>query len=41
MLEDYAQPRPMTDEERHDFLGELFTLSGWQINTEEGYEKDT
>ena len=41
MLEDYAQPRPMTDEERSDFLGELFTLSGWQINVEDGYEKDT
>jgi poly-gamma-glutamate synthesis protein (capsule biosynthesis protein) len=29
MLEDYAQPRPMTIEERAVFLEELFTASGW------------
>jgi len=29
MLEDYAQPRPMTDKERLLFLEELFTASGW------------
>ena len=29
MLEDYAQPRPMTAEERAQFLGELFQVSGW------------
>jgi poly-gamma-glutamate synthesis protein (capsule biosynthesis protein) len=28
-LEDYAQPRPMTAEEREVFLGELFQASGW------------
>jgi len=30
MLEDYAQPRPMTAGERLDFLEELFTASGWE-----------
>jgi len=30
MLEDYAQPRPMTDSERQVFLEELFTASGWE-----------
>lgn len=29
MLEDYAQPRLMTDEERAVFLKEVFTASGW------------
>ena len=29
MLEDYAQPRPMTDAERKLFLGEIFAVSGW------------
>jgi hypothetical protein len=29
MLEDYAQPRPMTVEERAQFLTELFNASGW------------
>jgi poly-gamma-glutamate synthesis protein (capsule biosynthesis protein) len=29
MLEDYAQPRPMTETERAIFLMELFTASGW------------
>ncbi len=29
MLEDYAQPRPMTAQERLVFLQELFTASGW------------
>ena len=29
MLEDFAQPRPMTEVERLMFLEELFTASGW------------
>jgi hypothetical protein len=29
MLEDYAQPRPMTKDEREAFLTEYFKLSGW------------
>lgn len=29
LLEDYAQPRPMTAEERELFLTELFEASGW------------
>ncbi len=29
ILEDFAQPRPMTIEERQLFLSELFTASGW------------
>ena len=29
ILEDYAQPRPMTEVERTRFLEELFTASGW------------
>jgi Bacterial capsule synthesis protein PGA_cap len=29
MLEDYAQPRPMTLEERQQFLSDIFTASGW------------
>jgi poly-gamma-glutamate synthesis protein (capsule biosynthesis protein) len=29
MLEDYAQPRPMTTSERMLFLEELFSSSGW------------
>jgi poly-gamma-glutamate synthesis protein (capsule biosynthesis protein) len=28
-LEDFAQPRPMTDEERGYFLSEIFTASEW------------
>ena len=31
MLEDYAQPRPMTDKERLVFLKELFSASGWEF----------
>jgi len=30
MLEDYAQPRPMTDRERSTFLKELFSASEWE-----------
>lgn len=30
MLEDYAQPRPMTLDERRQFLSELFAVSNWQ-----------
>ena len=30
MLEDYAQPRPMTEKERLVFLEELFIASGWE-----------
>ncbi len=30
ILEDYAQPRPMTENERHIFLEEIFTASGWE-----------
>jgi hypothetical protein len=30
MLEDYAQPRPMTEDERLIFLEEIFTASGWE-----------
>ena len=29
MLEDFAQPRPMTDAERQMLLGEIFSVSGW------------
>jgi poly-gamma-glutamate synthesis protein (capsule biosynthesis protein) len=29
MLEDYAQPRPMTVEERQQFLQDYFSASGW------------
>jgi hypothetical protein len=29
MLEDYSQPRPMTEEERKLFLDDIFTASGW------------
>jgi poly-gamma-glutamate synthesis protein (capsule biosynthesis protein) len=29
MLEDYAQPRPMTPEERRALLEEIFNASGW------------
>lgn len=29
MLEDYAQPRPMTEEERRVFLIEIFSASNW------------
>jgi hypothetical protein len=29
MLEDYSQPRPMTDSERNLFLSEIFIASGW------------
>ena len=31
MLEDYAQPRPMTDKERVIFLDELFSASDWDV----------
>ncbi len=30
-LIDYAQPRPMTEEERTLFLSEIFTASGWDV----------
>jgi poly-gamma-glutamate synthesis protein (capsule biosynthesis protein) len=30
-LIDYAQPRPMTEEERALFLTEIFTASGWDV----------
>lgn len=30
MLEDYAKPRPMTIEERYEFLKEYFEASGWK-----------
>lgn len=29
MLEDYARPRPMTDEERRQLLTDIFQASGW------------
>jgi hypothetical protein len=29
MLEDYSRPRPMTEDERLLFLGEIFSVSGW------------
>jgi hypothetical protein len=29
MLEDYAQPRPMTADERSQFLSDIFAASGW------------
>jgi len=29
MLEDYAQPRPMTPAERADFLTEIFDVTRW------------
>jgi poly-gamma-glutamate synthesis protein (capsule biosynthesis protein) len=29
MLEDYSRPRPMTDEERSQFLADIFEASGW------------
>ena len=29
LLEDYAQPRPMTDEERQALLADMFTKSSW------------
>ena len=29
MLEDFAQPRPMTEAERQVLLGEIFAVSGW------------
>jgi poly-gamma-glutamate synthesis protein (capsule biosynthesis protein) len=29
MLEDYARPRPMTEEERRQFLTDIFTAGGW------------
>lgn len=29
MLEDYARPRPMTDQERSAFLRDIFTAAGW------------
>ena len=30
MLEDYARPRPMTDQERVELLTDLFKVSGWK-----------
>jgi poly-gamma-glutamate synthesis protein (capsule biosynthesis protein) len=30
LLEDYSRPRPMSDQERRDFLQELFALSNWK-----------
>jgi poly-gamma-glutamate synthesis protein (capsule biosynthesis protein) len=30
MLEDYARPRPMTEQERIELLTDLFTVSGWK-----------
>ncbi len=32
MLEDYAQPRLMTAEEREAFLTDIFAASGWRIS---------
>ena len=29
ILEDYSRPRPMTDQERSQFLQNIFTVSGW------------
>jgi poly-gamma-glutamate synthesis protein (capsule biosynthesis protein) len=29
LLEDWAQPRPMTPDERATFLGAMFKASGW------------
>jgi poly-gamma-glutamate synthesis protein (capsule biosynthesis protein) len=29
LLEDFAQPRPMTSDEREAFLRKIFTASGW------------
>jgi poly-gamma-glutamate synthesis protein (capsule biosynthesis protein) len=29
LIEDYSRPRPMTAEERKDFLGRMFSASGW------------
>ena len=29
LLEDYARPRPMTQEERSEFLSEMFGAAGW------------
>jgi poly-gamma-glutamate synthesis protein (capsule biosynthesis protein) len=29
LIEDYARPRPMTTDERADFLARLFAASGW------------
>jgi poly-gamma-glutamate synthesis protein (capsule biosynthesis protein) len=29
ILEDYAQPRPMTTTERNEFLTGIFTAAGW------------
>jgi hypothetical protein len=30
MLEDYARPRPMTSEERQQFLSDIFAAGGWK-----------
>jgi poly-gamma-glutamate synthesis protein (capsule biosynthesis protein) len=35
MLEDYARPRLMTEEERQLFLTDIFTASGWMQAEEE------
>lgn len=35
MLEDYARPRPMTNEERVKMLTTYFEVSGWQISDKE------
>ncbi|MHB0988934.1 MAG: CapA family protein [Bellilinea sp.] len=34
-LEDFARPRPMTDDERTRMLTTYFEVSGWQINDQE------
>lgn len=35
VLEDQARPRPMTNEERREFLGIIFTESGWEVLADE------
>jgi hypothetical protein len=39
-LEDYAQPRPMTSDERVYFLGEIFKASEWEIGSNEDGSND-
>jgi poly-gamma-glutamate synthesis protein (capsule biosynthesis protein) len=29
LSEDYARPRPMTEQERADFLQSIFSVAGW------------